>query len=155
MFLLVQTRYTHATQNQSLLLNGTNFSLVNPAEDIESYELLAIIYADYAIRVITLVCYICYFIFICFKSSFRTRQLIFLHNFNFIGLLYSIQYSAYIYSSRPSFENETLNGALCYFSSILWAILKYIRSYSALLLGKALFLYLNEIKFNNKVLKTL
>ena len=90
---------------------------------------------DIASRCLSLASHLVYFIIILSIKELRAISLIYMHQVNFYGLLFILHFCAYIGTNNPVFENQTLEVVLCTMSEIAWSALKYLRSYSVLLLA--------------------
>ena len=90
---------------------------------------------DIASRCLSLASHLVYFIIILSIKELRAISLIYMHQVNFYGLLFILHFCAYIGTNNPVFENQTLDVVLCTMSEIAWSALKYLRSYSVLLLA--------------------
>ena len=89
---------------------------------------------DYTIRITSLLTYSFYFLCVICIKELRVISLIYVHHINFYGLIFSILYCIYIIGKKVDFKNESINSIFCSISEILWASLKYLRSFSILFL---------------------
>ena len=112
-------------------------------------------YMDYCVRVISLLVHIFYFLFIFKIKEFQSRQMIYLHNVNLVGLIYSIQYAAFITNQTASLGDPWLNDLICLMVSMIWMILKYARMYSLLLLAAFRYTSVYKIKFHREFTRSL
>ena len=112
--------------NQTIMTNTTSS---NP----NLVDILTI--ADIIFRVAALGAHIFYFLVVIFIKEMRSISLLYMHQVNFYGLLFILHFVCYIGVTRPSFQDQALNDVLCTMSEILWSSLKYLRSYSVLLLA--------------------
>lgn len=62
-------------------------------------------------------------------------SLIHMHHTNFIGLLTAVHYCVWIAWITPSTGNATINNIVCSISEAFWAVTKFARSYSILVLA--------------------
>jgi len=106
-------------------------------------------------RVIAVIIHLVYFGFIIHLKDFRIRQMIYLHNVNFVGFVYCLHYLCYISSQSPTFSDQLINDILCWFSSMLWLSLKYLRMYSLLLLAFYRYIAVFHITFHRTFTKNL
>lgn len=90
---------------------------------------------DIASRCFSLGAHLVYFAMVIFIKELRAVSLVYMHQVNFYGLLFELHFCAYIGSQNPSFQDPILNDVLCTISEISWSGLKYLRSYSVLLLA--------------------
>ena len=112
-------------------------------------------YFDNVMRVIAVIIHLVYFGFIIHLKDFRIRQMIYLHNVNFVGFVYCLHYLCYISSQSPTFSDQLINDILCWFSSMLWLSLKYLRMYSLLLLAFYRYIAVFHITFHRTFTKNL
>lgn len=92
-------------------------------------------YSDYFLRSLSLTIHIGYFVLVLLVKDLRKKSLVFIHQVNFFGLLFSFHYCLYFGKLIPDFPNESLNNALCTASELFWAFLKYTRSNSIFILA--------------------
>ena len=112
-------------------------------------------YLDYSVRTISLLVHIFYFAFILKVKEFQSRQMIYLHNVNVVGLIYSIQYAAFITNQTASLGSPYWNNIVCMACSMIWMILKYARMYSLLLLALFRYTSVYNIKFHRGFTRSL
>jgi len=93
------------------------------------------VYIDYIIRVVALLFHIAYAMVLICSRKFQKRTYIYLHNVNLIGLLYCLLYCFYIGKRAPTFESLEVRRTFCYITEMCWANLRFLRSYSLLLLS--------------------
>ncbi len=105
-------------------------------------------YIDYVVRVLSLLIHLAYFVFIIFIKDFQKRQLLYLHHVNFIGMIYTLHYCCYIFGQSPQFGSPEINDAICFLSSIVWMVTKFLRMYSLLLLAIYRYVAVYNIKYH-------
>ena len=92
-------------------------------------------YLDCLNRILSALIFIAYFSLVLKYRELRTISLLYVHHANFVGFLFILMYLAYFSSTAPSTTNPKLNDLLCQLSEFVWAVLKYLRSYSVLLIA--------------------
>lgn len=90
---------------------------------------------DNVMRFLSLFVHLVYVGFICVFRDFRTRQMLYLNHVNLVSLIYCLHYACYITTQTPNFNSQALNNILCYISSMVWLVSKFLRMYSLLLLA--------------------
>ena len=112
---------------------STNFTYLPESNGILINFLLSM---DKFVRVLALFIHIFYFLIIIFIKELHQRSLVYVHQINAYGFLFCFHFFFYIGTDTSyNFNNETLNAIICTGSEILWAMLKYYRSSSILLLS--------------------
>ena len=115
------------TTNESYSLNIRSDALQKLVEFLAGLDITC--------RVLSLIVHVLYFVAVLLIKDLKTWSLIYIHQVNFYGLLFLIHFSAYIGSTHPNFSDANLNYVLCSMSEFTWSALKYLRSYSILLLA--------------------
>ena len=126
-----KSQYSFLRKMNVLPSNNTDYNITDGLQTFVNV-LLGI---DIASRCLSLVSHLVYFIIILSIKELRAVSLIYMHQVNFYGLLFVLHFCAYIGSNNPVFDNQTADVVLCTMSEIAWSALKYLRSYSVLLLA--------------------
>ena len=87
---------------------------------------------DIAIRCFSMFTHIVYFTLVLTIKELQSKTLIFIHQVNFYGAIFSLHYCLYINTIRPKTSSEKLNDVLCALSECLWGSLKPLRAFSIL-----------------------
>lgn len=111
-------------ENLSFKLNDT---------DLTVHSIPAFI--DYTARALCLFIHIGYFFIVAFSKDLKKIPLIPMHHTNLIGLLTAIHYCIWITWNEPDTGNNTINNVLCHTSETFWALTKFSRSFSILILA--------------------
>lgn len=90
---------------------------------------------DYSFRGLCFVIHAIYFLIVLFTKELQKISLIHMHHTNLIGLLTGFHYSIWIAWVQPATPYPELNVVLCTISDAFWAIIKYARCYSILVLA--------------------
>ena len=112
-------------------LTGIISESTNITVETESF----INYIDYSMRIVSLIIHIIYLLCIWRIKDLQTRQLLYLHHVNIIGLIYTVHYVCYIFGQSPDFGSAFANDLVCNISSMIWMITKFMRMFSLLLLA--------------------
>lgn len=107
-------------------------------------------YLDYSMRIVALIVHLVYIFFIFYCQHFQKRQMIYLHHVNIIGFIYVFHYCCYILNQSPRFEDKHVNEVLCYLSSLVWMVIKFLRMHSILLLAIYRYTAVYHIKFHRQ-----
>ncbi len=125
-------------------MNWTNFTQVEPHRNNTEYsqpneiissltEFLNVI--DTISRVLAFLSHSLYFGFVLFVKQMHMKGLLYLHHVNLLNYVYILMFIFYIANFTPSFSDPKLNELLCTLSEITWGLLKYLQSYSVILLS--------------------
>jgi hypothetical protein len=71
---------------------------------------------------------------VAFKEM-RTLNLLYVHHANAVGFVFVLMYLIYFSTSAPNSTSAYLNDLLCKITEFVWGIIKYLRSYSVLLIA--------------------
>lgn len=112
-----------------------NISNVSNATKTPSFVVELPPQLDYSFRIIFLTVHSAYFIIVIFCSQLRKLSLIHMHHTNMIGLLTGIHYCIWIAWTAPNTGNPVLNLVLCRISETFWALSKFARCFSILVLA--------------------
>ena len=137
---------TRLNNNDSLQLAENASVILSRSYQLESF-ILFLEYFDIVLRCIGLLIHIVYFLLVLFVKELRKISLIYTHQINIYGLVFLLLYVCHI-GDRATLMMDThttpVNSVVCTISEILWALVKYLRSYAILLL--ALFRMIAVIK---------
>lgn len=90
---------------------------------------------DYSFRVVFLVIHAIYFVIVAIFPSLQKMSLIHVHHTNLIGLLNGIHYCIWISWNQPNTGNPAVDSFLCTFAETFWALSKFARCFSILVLA--------------------
>ena len=127
--------------NISSSSNSSTFLLIEILEKV-----------DDGIRVTGFVVHLLYFAFVFLIKDLRMRSLIYIHQVNLFGLIFIGHYAIYLNAFKIDILN--INASLCTISEIVWAMAKYLRCYSILLLGIYRMIAVLSPRMFNKWLKS-
>lgn len=130
----------------AVLSNTTNVTIV-----LDSF----VNYLDNIMRVVSVLIHLVYIGFVVYLKDFRIRQMMYLHHVNMIGFIYCLHYTCYISSQAPTFDSPELNDVLCFISSMVWMVTKFLRMYSLLLLAFYRYVAVFHLTFHRKLTKNL
>lgn len=122
---------SNVTQNQ----NQTFSSTPAPSTIDSSLFVQILTYVDYVNRVLSMIIFFTYFMLILKLKFMRHKSLIYVHHSNFVGFLFCLMYIFYFTTTAPNLPNQYLNLIFCVMSEVTWSMLKYLRSYSILLIA--------------------
>ena len=95
----------------------------------------ALNYIDLTIRCLTTAIFLAYFALVaCFKEQ-RKASLVYVHHANFVNMIYTLIFLCFFNSTYPNLGSENVNNAFCQLVEILFGLLKFLRSYSVLLIA--------------------
>ena len=95
----------------------------------------ALNYIDLIIRCVATAIFLAYFALVaCYKEQ-RKASLVYVHHANFVNLIYTLIFLCFFNSSYPNLGSENVNQAFCQLVEILFGLLKFLRSYSVLLIA--------------------
>lgn len=109
---------------------------------------------DNITRVLLLVSHILYFIIVFLFKEFQKISYFHMTHTNLIGVLTGIHYCIWINKVLPTFEDQNLNDVLCSISEACWAIFKYARAYSILILAAYRYLAVFKSQLYNQICKS-
>lgn len=90
---------------------------------------------DYTFRVIFFLVHLFYFVLVALIPSLRKISLVHMHHTNLIGLLTGLHYCIWIAWTAPSTPDPVLNTVLCELAEVFWALSKFARCFSILVLA--------------------
>lgn len=90
---------------------------------------------DNASRMILLATHTLYLFIVIFFKEFQKVSYFNMTHINIIGFLTGIHYCLWINKKFPTFDDIKLNEILCSVSEVVWAVFKYARAYSILVLA--------------------
>ena len=123
------------------------------SNDSSDSFIIALKDVDYVVRVVSLLLFVIYFVLVLILRELRTKNLLYVHHANAIGFVFVLMYMVYFNATTPSTSNPSVNVSLCKLTEFIWGILKYLRSYSILLIALYRFVavkYVNVFKRINK-----
>ena len=129
---------TRSTIEQEVLFNSTaNNQSINKTLTVPSQPLFTIVLnqVDMVVRISACLIFISYFLMVFFMKDLRKSSLFYVHHANLVGFLFVLMYIFYFNSTQPSFDSPYLNDLFCKMSEISWSMLKYLRTYSILLIA--------------------
>jgi hypothetical protein len=109
---------------------------------------------DYAARVFCLTTHVIYLLILLLNKELHECSMIQKHHTNLIGLLIGLHYCAWIGSNSPNTGNQAVNNILCYLCEVLWAISKYARGYSVLVLASYRLIAVFRLSTFKKLIKS-
>lgn len=124
---------TTVISNNQSISNVTN-APSSPALQSDLFVTI-LTYVDYVNRILSMLIYITYAVFVVKYKFLRHKSLIYVHHSNLVGFLFCVMYIFYFGSSLPATSNSYANLVFCVMSEIIWSLLKYLRSYSILLIA--------------------
>ena len=107
-------------------LNGTESSILM----IDALNCI-----DLTVRCVSSVIFLAYFLLVAWFKDQRTVNLFYVHHANFVNLIYTLIYLSFFNSTSPNLGSEHLNDIFCHLVEILFGLLKFLRSYSVLLIA--------------------
>ena len=114
-------------------LNQTN-STDLPDTQIVSF-VIVLSYVDLVVRVTACLIFVAYFLMVALLKDLRKSNLLYVHHGNLVGFFFIIMYMFYFNTTQPSFSSAYLNDLYCKLSEISWSMLRYLRTYSILLIA--------------------
>ena len=133
------------------IISGVQNTTLGPTStSSSSAQVVSIMnYIDITVRVLSLLTHLGYVLITITHKELRFRSLLFMHNANFIGLVSSIMFAAWINTTVPSIADPFWYRFVCSIAEASWVIIKYSRAYSILVLGVFRFIavfYINLYK---------
>jgi hypothetical protein len=110
---------------------------------------------DYTFRAICFIIHLIYFLAVLCYKELQLMSLLQMHHTNMIGLLTGLHYSIWIAWTAPATGNKILDNILCSLSEAFWAISKYARCYSILVLAVYRLVAVFHTNTFNKLVKSL
>jgi hypothetical protein len=116
--------------------NSTQFIRENASSSSPpDFFVILLTYLDYLLRPYALLVHCIYFLIVALVKDLRSLSLIYIHQINLFGCLFCFHFMLYITSRRPSTGNIALDDLLCTMSELSWSLLKFLRSFSILILA--------------------
>ena len=86
-------------------------------------------------RVLATLSFVVYFFFVLLIKELRTLSLFYVHHANLVGFIFVIMYMIYFKSTSPVTSDPAWFVPLCTITEVIWGLLKYLRSYSVILIA--------------------
>lgn len=130
--------------------------IVNTTNTVDSHVIQMIPpVIDYTFRAICFIIHLIYFLTVLCYKELQLMSLLQMHHTNVIGLLTGLHYSIWIAWTAPNTGNKILDNILCSLSEAFWAISKYARCYSILVLAVYRLVAVFHTNTFNKLIKSL
>jgi hypothetical protein len=94
-----------------------------------------LVYIDKIVRIFSILIFLFYFLLVLISKEQHKKNLIYVHHANLIGFLFCLMYLLYFKEKHPNFKSDDVNAVLCKLSELSWALLKYLRAYSILIIA--------------------
>lgn len=111
-------------------------------------------YLDASQRVFSLLTHLVYFILVIRFKKLRYKSYIFINHFIFANFLYCANYLFFIKSEMPHFSTSHINHFVCLSASFAWAIFKFSRYYSILLVSIHRFIAVYHLSLFKRINKS-
>lgn len=114
-----------------------NNSNSNSTSQIQSVAIINQLppFIDFTVRGFCLLIHVVYFIIVASCKDLKKLSFIPMHHACLIGFVTALNYCIWIPWDKPNTGNSTLNSILCSLSEVIWALTKYCRCYSILVLA--------------------
>lgn len=113
------------------------------------------VFIDYSARAFCLFVHSVYFILVLSQQELRKLSLIHMHHTNILGLITGLTYCIWIPWTLPNTGNKQLDSILCSFSELLWALIKFTRSYSIAVLAVYRLIAVYRVNLFKKIVKNI
>ena len=111
-------------------------------------------YLDASQRVFSLLTHLVYFILVIRYKKLRYKSYIFINHFMLANFLYCLIYLFFIKSEMPHFSTSQINHFVCLGASFFWAVFKFSRYYSILLVSIHRFIAVYHISLFKRINKS-
>ncbi|RMZ94916.1 G- coupled receptor moody [Brachionus plicatilis] len=111
-------------------------------------------YLDASQRVFSLITHLMYFILVIRYKKLRYKSYIFINHFMLANFLYCAIYLFFIKSEMPGFSTSRINHFVCLSASFCWAVFKFLRYYSILLVSIHRFIAVYHISLFKRINKS-
>lgn len=131
---------------------STNGSICVDNFDAVSSSSLITNHIDNTIRFVSIFVHLFYASIVIYVKKLRNCSYILMHHVNLVSFLYVFHYMAFIGQRTLLFGNLiSLEIVLCTMSELTWSVLRYLRTYSILLLAIYRFISVHNIQLFRKV----
>lgn len=111
-------------------------------------------YLDASQRIFSLLTHLLYLILVIRYKKLRYKSYIFINHFMLANFLYCLIYLLFIKSEMPHFSISQLNHFVCLGASFFWAVFKFSRYYSILLVSVHRFIAVYHISLFKRINKS-
>lgn len=116
--------------------NSNNTTTRAPTPLLDSNLFITILtYVDYVNRIVSMLIFLTYLVLVLKLKYLRHKSLLYVHHSNLTGFIFCVMYIFYFGKTSPSTSDPYLNMIFCVMSEVIWAMLKYLRTYSVLLIA--------------------
>ena len=106
---------------------------------------------DNWIRVLSFLAHVLYFVVVLAHKELRVITLFLMHHTNITGLMFAVNYLAWMNQSVPNISDPILYKIVCSLAESAWVIIKFARSYSILVLSLVRFIAVYRINLYKRI----